>query len=45
MERIEAYVPPPLEQEIEQHREEQGFENRSQAIRSLLRRGLECDNA
>ena len=41
MERIEAMVPPPLKQNLEEYREEHGFENRSQAIRALLRRGLE----
>jgi len=40
MNRIEAMVPPPLKEGIEQYREENGFENRSQAIRSLLREGL-----
>jgi metal-responsive CopG/Arc/MetJ family transcriptional regulator len=41
MERIEAMVPPPLKQNLEEYREEMGFENRSQAIRALLRRGLD----
>jgi len=41
MDRIEAMVPPPLDEGIEQYREQQGFENKSQAIRALLRRGLE----
>jgi len=40
MERIEAMVPPPLEQNIEKYRQEHGFENKSQAIRALLREGL-----
>jgi len=41
MERVEAYVPPFIEEGIEDHREKYGFENDSQAIRDLLRRGLE----
>lgn len=41
MERVEAYVPPPIEQGIEKHRQKHGFENRSQAIRDLLRRGID----
>ncbi|WP_268869912.1 hypothetical protein [Halosimplex carlsbadense] len=41
MERIEAMVPPPLNDGIEEYRENQGFENKSQAIRALLRKGLE----
>lgn len=41
MERIEAMVPPPLKQDLEQYRKKHGFENRSQAIRALLRRGLD----
>lgn len=41
MERVEAYVPPPIRNGIEEHRQEHGFENRSQAIRDLLRRGLD----
>jgi Arc/MetJ-type ribon-helix-helix transcriptional regulator len=45
MDRVEAYVPPPLEEGIENHRESNGFENRSQAIRDLLRQGLECEKA
>jgi len=44
MERIEAMVPPPLYEDLEEHREERGYENRSQAIRSLLRRGLERES-
>ena len=45
MQRVEAYVPPPIEEGIEDHRKENGFENRSQAIRDLLRRGLDGENA
>lgn len=41
MERIEAMVPPPLEENISEYQQKNGFENKSQAIRSLLRRGLE----
>jgi len=41
MERIEAMVPPPLEDGIENHQKENGFENKSQAIRDLLRRGMD----
>lgn len=40
MDRVEAMVPPPVKNGIEQHRKKHGFENRSQAIRDLLRRGL-----
>lgn len=40
MERIEAMVPPPMEKNIETFQEREGFENKSQAIRELLRRGL-----
>lgn len=40
MERIEAMVPPPLVDSIDSFQEKEGFENRSQAIRALLRRGL-----
>lgn len=40
MEKIDVMVPPPLTRSIEQFREEEGYENRSQAIRELLRRGL-----
>lgn len=43
MERIEAMVPPPLRENIDEYQREEGFENRSQAIRALLRRGLEHD--
>lgn len=43
MERVEAYVPPPIEEGIEEHKENHGFENRSQAIRDLLRRGMQTE--
>lgn len=33
-------VPPPLVEEIESFRAREGFENQSQALRELLRRGL-----
>jgi len=41
MNRLEAYVPPPLDHDIERYQEENGFENKSQAIRAILRRGLD----
>jgi metal-responsive CopG/Arc/MetJ family transcriptional regulator len=44
MERIEAMVPPPLYEDVDEHQEKCGFDNRSQTIRSLLRRGLESEN-
>jgi len=44
MQRVEAYVPPPIAQGIEDHQDEYGFENRSQAIRDLIRKGIEETN-
>lgn len=41
MERIDVMVPPPLKHRIKEHREDRGFENDSQAVRNLLRQGLE----
>lgn len=41
MERIQAMVPPPVKSGIEEYQESKGFDNRSQAIRDLLRRGLD----
>lgn len=40
MEKIEAMVPPPLRRGVENFRDREGFENDSQAVRELLRRGL-----
>lgn len=40
MNRLVAMVPPPLEADIEQFQVEKGYENKSQAARELLRRGL-----
>ena len=40
MDRIGVKVPPPLADDIETFQEREGFENKSQAIRELLRRGL-----
>jgi metal-responsive CopG/Arc/MetJ family transcriptional regulator len=44
MERIEAMVPPPLYEDVEDYKEERGFNNRSQAIRWLLREGLDGES-
>jgi metal-responsive CopG/Arc/MetJ family transcriptional regulator len=45
MERVEAMVPPPLYDDVEDFKEQNGFENRSQAIRAILRRGLDGETA
>lgn len=44
MERIEAMVPPPLQQDIKRYCDRRGYENKSQAIRELLRQGLNQEN-
>lgn len=44
MERIEAYCPPPLVSDMDDFAEEQGYENRSQVIRALIRTGLTYHN-
>lgn len=44
MERVEAYVPEPLVQQMNEYKSEHGYENTSQAIRALLRSGLENHN-
>lgn len=41
MQRLMVSVPPPLKENIELFEEEWGFDNRSQAMRELLRRGLD----
>lgn len=45
MERLEVYVPPPMAETVEEHQQQNGFDNRSQAIRDLLRRGLDGETA
>lgn len=40
MERLEAHVPPPMKRSIKDFEEREGYENQSQAVRELLRRGL-----
>jgi metal-responsive CopG/Arc/MetJ family transcriptional regulator len=45
MERVEAMVPPPLYEDVEEYKQAEGFNNRSQAIRWLLKQGLECEKA
>lgn len=44
MERVEAYVPEPLIQQMDEYKSEYDYENRSQTIRALLRSGLENHN-
>lgn len=40
MERLEAHVPPPMKRDIKRFQQREGYENQSQAIRELIRRGL-----
>jgi metal-responsive CopG/Arc/MetJ family transcriptional regulator len=41
MQRVSVKVPPPLKEEISEFQSETGYETESQAVRELLRRGLE----
>ena len=41
MERMDLAVPSPLLESVEQFEETEGYDNRSQAARELLRRGLD----
>lgn len=43
MKRLAAKVPPPVYDDIERFKEQRGYENRSQAVRALIRQGLECE--
>lgn len=41
MERLAAKVPPPLNDRVDDFKKRHGYETRAQAIRALLRRGLD----
>jgi hypothetical protein len=41
MERIEAMIDPVLREDIRAYKDERGYENTSQALRALIRAGLE----
>lgn len=43
MQRVEARVSAQIKQDIDQFQERYGYKNKSQAIRELLRRGLNCE--
>ena len=38
-------VPPPMKDDVEEFQEKRGYDNRAQAIRELLRRGLQGETA
>ena len=45
MKRLAANVPPPVYDDVEQFMQERGYENKSQAVRALIRRGLDGETA
>jgi len=40
MKRITTDVPPPLADSISEYQNQHGYENRAQAVRALIRKGL-----
>jgi len=45
MERMDMLVPTPLREQVEEYQESEGYDNRSQAARSLIRKGLDSEGA
>jgi len=41
MEDISVKVPPPLLEKVDEHEEREGYDNQSQAVRDLLRKGYD----